>query len=70
MHLHGLTSPTLSGEELIKAELFGGPKDGEFIEMYGTPSMEMMMWIEGTRHTYGWDGEGAFRLSYMGERDR
>jgi hypothetical protein len=55
---------------MTRVELFGGPNDGEFIEMFGTPTMEMMMWMEGTNSTYGWDGEGEFRLTYMGERTR
>jgi hypothetical protein len=70
LRLYGRNSQTPFGEELIKVELFGGPKDGEFIEMYGIPSMEMMMWIEGTNSTYGWSGNGEFRLTYMGEREQ
>lgn len=52
-----------------RTELVAGPKDGEFIDLDGTPTMEMMLWIPGTDSVYGWDGYGEFdKLYYMGER--
>lgn len=56
----------------MNVELVGGPRDGEFIEFAGgAPGMPMILWVEGTKSTYGWDGDHPFdgKLNYMGERD-